>query len=333
MGIDQDGMKTGFGTLVTLAVCATLAGPCRANPVPDAVANQFRALVRQTAQTGVCPDTTQLAEYFGRFGLDLLSTSERAAVESQFEVFAPLLVEAQRPGQTLSFEVQALFRRRAGTTEREAMQKVLREWLTAPSSTLASGVDVSYPPSAVAAAVQRTRVTAAEMLAEWGDQSAGPLMARLAAPDTMSAEMAWHLARARECLRDPDARTFLVIDPDSSVRVNQTVEEVKEAGLRQGNLTSGQNQYRLNPAECRDLWAVIRESRVVDRGQRMGGGYSVVLEFADGVRASLSPTQPGYVVYTDNTSLDWRRWGRLKNEQLYKQISALVRREFGERAH
>jgi hypothetical protein len=313
------------------ALLSPIARTCIANPVPDAVAQEFRALVRTTADTGVCPDAAHLAEDFGQFGIDLLSTSEVAALERQFHVFAPILVEAQRPNHSLSFKVQAFYHKHANPTERAAMEHALREWLTAPlsSAPFHGMVRVVGPRSGVAQLAREARATAAEMLATWGDRDAAPLIANLCAPDTFGTDLGWHLTRAQKCLVDSTALSFVLPRPDRSVGLFETLENVEGANVRRGRLAYGDSLYALVPCEVTALWGMIQESTVDENTNWIGNNFCIVLEFADGVRASLSPTERGHVVYTDNTSLDYMNRLTLRSDRLWSWIADLFRRELG----
>lgn len=314
-------------SLFVLAPVPPLVRTCEANPVPDAIAEEFRALVRATAETGACPNPALLTRSFGSFGLDLLSREEIASVERRFDVFAPILVDAQRPEHRLNFQIQSLFRRRANPAQQAAMTQVLRDWLTAPLDS-APWSGIVWPLSAVRREIQRARVIAAEMLAQSGDVEAGPLMASLLAPDTIDVDLRWNLERAQECLADSTARTFILSRPDGSIHMFETSAEVMSAGIKRGMLSSSDTTHALSQREVSEIWGTLAQSVTSENTSWGWSGYCVLLEFADGVRAGLSPTEPGHVVYVDNTSLDYRRRLTLKNERLWSQISTLIRREF-----
>lgn len=206
------------------------------------------------------------------------------------------------------------------------MLKVLREWLTAPLPT-APWSGISGPSSMVRGEVQRARVVAAEMLSTWRDESAGSLMATIAASDTLLPEYAWHLDRARLCLTDSTAKTFIMPRGDGSIQLCKNARDVKKLVVQRGDLGHGEMPQTLKPSVLDDIWSEIGSSVVVANTGWTGSGQSMVLEFDDGVRACLDPTEPGHVVYTDNTSLDWRRRLTLDNKALWSWVSNTLARE------
>ena len=313
------------GALVAVAMLSCVQ-TCTANPVPDEVAQDFKNLVSETARTGKCSDPSRLAEYFGRYGTDLLSQAEIAGIERQFDIFAPILVESQRPPRRLSYDVQALYRKHASRVQRESMLHSLREWLTAPLLAAPWGGIVA-PSSMVRGEVQRARVIAAEMLSAWRDDSAGSLMATIAASDTLLPEYAWHLDRARLCLTDSTAKTFIMPRGDGSIQLLKKVGDVEKLLVQQGNLAHGKSPKSIKPSVLEEIWSEIGSSVVVENTGWLGSGQCIVLEFDDGVRACLDPTEPGHVVYTDNTSLDWRRRLTLDNKALWSWVSNTLARE------
>lgn len=312
-------------SLALVTVLLAVACPCRANPVPDEVGQEFRELVRVTTATGKCPDAARLAQHFGSFGLDLLAPAEVRGIEENFPVFAPIFVESQRPGNRLSYQVQALYRKHADRDERALMVQTLREWLTVPvlKDEAQNVVRLAGPASALAAEAQRSRATAAEILSAWRDHESASLMTALASADTLLDEFQWHIERSQLCLADSTARTFLYSLPDGSVRLFKKQADLKATAFKQTNLKQGRRGrfeepgYVLSSLERDELWTLLAKATVINNTNRTGSNDFLVVEFTDGVQAEFSPTEPGHLVYKDNTSLDYRRRLTLQSNELW----------------
>lgn len=316
---------------VLVAWCALPAHYPLANPVSDSVVEDFRILVHETAVTGKCPDAARLVRYFGSYGVALLSTSDLDDLDRKFTIFAPLMVEAQRPCQRLNFGLQAFYRERATPAQSAAMKSALRDWLTAHLDAAPWSVVVG-PASAAGREIQRSRIVAAEMLVAWEDAEAAPLMQRLAEPDTLTAELQWLLERAIACLHNPRALSFLHLDRSGSVQLLQTVEDLKRARMRRWNYRDGDAEYVLSSQEVTAFFRALSESHFRDPLARSWGVATIDLEFEDGVVASVSTSNPGCIAYKDNTSLDIQRQPMFENGALRAWILELYEREIGERS-
>lgn len=320
-----------LGLIVVLAAWLMLPSRlCQANPVPDRVAQDFRALVLQTAATGTCPDTSRLIQYFGNYGINLLSDSDLDEIDRAFAVFAPLLVEAQRPCEELDFKLQEFYRERATAEQRAAMTKALREWLSARLDS-APWSGVISPGSYVRTAVQQSRCVAAEMLVALADVDAAPLINRVAAPDTMAAEFQWFLKRSVECLTNPTARSFLHVDGDGSVGLSKGADSLEGAYMERWNHRAGDVEYTLTPQEIAVLFSELGTSRFRSSHARSSGASWIRLEFDDGVVANVNTSDPDCIVYTDNTSLDRERMLLLENPKLRSWIQETYDRRIGDR--
>ena len=178
----------------------------RANPVPDEVAEHFRSLVRATA-VGPCPDREHLVRDFGRFGLALITDDDRAAIGDQFDRFAPILIDAQRPPHRLHHDVEVLFLTIADDAQRSDYRDALLEWLTASIDRAPpdGSMIIEYEGDALRRVIARHRARAAEMLADFGDSRAVPHIDDLLGRPELDGDTHMSLERSRRRLVDPCA--------------------------------------------------------------------------------------------------------------------------------
>jgi hypothetical protein len=300
-----------------------------ANPVPDAVATRFRNNVLTTAQNRNCPDSASLVADFSSFGLDLLSSNHIKGIEQSFGTFAPLIVASQRPGnrRNISFELQRLYFRQADRNQRAAMFQVLREWLTAEiSDAPASGsMWVAAPPDAVRRIIDTARAAAAEVLANEGDTTALPLLAALDRRGLAEPHAAFVLKRSKIRLSTPCAMTFLEETRDGGLKRCGDLSGVRKMSIGRGHIDFHHDEQALDDVQVRELWALIPGVRKAPDSGWIGSGTALVIEFRNGVRASLSPTEPGRLVYADNTTMDYRRRITVQSDSLYDRVRELIR--------
>ena len=92
-----------------------------------------------------------------------------------------------------------------------------------------------------------------------------------------------------------------------------------------GDRANSRDQQKLNDGRVREVWALIPGARKASKSNWFGSGTALLIEFKNGVCASLSPTESGRLFYTDNTTMDWR-WGiTLQSDSLYAIVRELVR--------
>lgn len=305
---------------------------CEANPVPDRVINDFRSLVAKTAKDGVCPDEGRLEGYFSSYGLGFLRPSERDAIDKHFTIFAPILVSSQGPGHRPDMGIQRFYRDRADQWQRESMLCALRAFLTAdPKDTPKEGPGkIVYPPEVARDGLNRARVAAAEMLTFWHDRDALQLMEVVDAQENLTGELGWRLRRAEKRLDDSTAMTFFSVRSDGSLELYEKASDVDSAAVCRGGLGGfASSYYTLTPKEVESMWRLIGESRVCENTNWAGFTHSVIVVLHDGVRASLSPTERGHVVYEDNAGHSFSGRLTLESEPLWKWIWDIFHTEIG----
>lgn len=202
------------------AALATVPRPATANPVATEVAEHFNVLVAATAARH-CPDYDALVRDFGRFGLDLLTDKNRAAIGANFDRFAGILVEAQRPGHQLSHDIELLFIRHADEKQQQAYRDALLAWVV-------EGTDVIPPTGSLKIELTgrersrhllRHRARAADMLVDFGDDRvAESLDALLEHPD-VNDKICGALERTRARLKNSCGAGAIAFDAANGLSV------------------------------------------------------------------------------------------------------------------
>lgn len=320
--------------ILAILLALLFSGSGRTDPVPDELIHELWDLIDATAETGQCPDRERLVELFGSYGLGFLERSHRTKIEREFDVFAPVLVASQAPPYLPGLAVQGFYRENANEVQEQQMLMALGEWLTADiSEAPRTGTErLEGPEELVDEAIDYARTVAAEMLADWGDTGADSLMAALEVSGDLTDEALWRLRRARGRLVDPCAVSFLRVKPDGDLECCTVFSDLQHITAGRGGWRWHKEAYRLSPEEMESIWSLIPESRLGKKSNWGGNIYNIVFEFADGVKASMSPTEKGRLVYYDNTMLQGTGWHTLENKDLYTLVWDLFERELGAEA-
>jgi len=317
--------------LLAVGTVLLVQSPILADPVPDGLVHEFWDLVEVTADEGRCPDSNRLIDLFGTHGIGILEVSHRKKIVGEFEAFAPILAASQRPPYVPDLRLQTLYRGAAGEDQRAEMLTALREWLTADineaprkgTERLDGSIEELDP------FIDYARSVAAEMLADWQDQDAATLMVTLEQKGDLTEEAAWRVRRARERLTNPCAMSFLRAKPGGDVECCQGLRSLQHVTAGTGGWQYHKELYRLSPEEMGDVWALMEENHIGENSKWAGNVYVFAFEFADGVKASISPTEAGRLVYRDNTMLQGAGWLTLENEELYELVWEIFERELG----
>jgi hypothetical protein len=307
-----------------LAVVATLpfTSASLANPIADDLVGDYRALVENTARAAACPDPETLENYFGRFGIDLLSAKLIGRIHERFDVFAPLLVNSQRPPDyALDFRIQELYRARADSIQRAEMIDALRQWLTADIRQAAwhgSG-RITGPDDAVLREIESARATAAEMLSDWGDADAVPLMNAVEQKGVQNDEALRRILVARARLVDPCAGRVVRTGSNGPLELCAKREDLALATLyREGG------SRELSGAELDEVWRVLPAGAWDENADASGGSIYLTIQTAGGAAVTLSPTEPGWVSLVDDAPSERRFRRVMVNRELFDLLHGLA---------
>ncbi len=298
-------------TLTMILTCLILALPAMANPVPEDVAERFRELVRETA-AGSCPDREALVREFGRFGLDLLTEEDRAAIREHFDRFAPILVDGQRPNHELSHDIEMLFLELASESQLAAYRDALLEWLTEPiDSAPASGsMIILYPEDELPRVIGRHRAAAAEILADLGDERAARAIQALLEEHDLDDESRRSLERSLQRLDDPCSVGILRPTPGGSFIVCIEADDIVSVAV------DGIDVHR---EEIDAFAALLSDADTLPR--REGGccSGSIELVLADGTRGRLFRSmRPGWFMLEEDGSMVHRLQWILASTDLWE---------------
>jgi hypothetical protein len=323
-------MKPLISFVLATLICLVL--PAAGDPVPDAVVHKAWDLIETAVRTGRCADTQTLVDFLGAYGLHLIDEEHMSMITKDFNAIAPMLVLSQAPPSMPGISIQDFYRSRANAAQREEMLRALRKWLTAEVASYPQQgtIRMDMAPAQEEAAIRRVRAMAAEMLADWDDQSAEPLIAALEAEGSFEGNALWHLKRARARLTDPCAFSFLRKTPENDLQCCAAVSDLKMVTAGKGGWRHHEAKYELTPAEISVLWAELSRSEVSDKRPNVIPPYCIVFEFGDGVLADIRPTGDGAVLYTDNTMVDEAEQEiAIKNRNLHKLLWDLFESRMG----
>ena len=314
-----------------IAMAVFLFTSVRADPVPDSVVHELWDLIDATAETGRCPDRERLVELLGSHGIWFLEESHEKEVRRNFDVFAPILASSQAPPYVPDPALQEFYRANADEFERWLMLTALREWLSAEitEAPRRGSMRLDGPPEALDGPIDLTRSYAAEMIADWHDDGADSLMADLEKNGDLTEEALWRVRRARGRLVDPCAMSFLRVGSDGDCECCKTFSDIGHVSAGRGGWRYHKEAYRLSQEEVKAVWALIPGCRLGKNSKWAGNLHTVVFEFEDGVKASMSPTEAGRLVYRDNTMLDMGRWLTLENKDLYALVWEVLEERLG----
>jgi hypothetical protein len=295
-------------TAWTLAAATALLAVClaaSANPLPEPTWTELAQLVPRFAEAPSSEAGDTLA-YLLRVSPGAVAIRKNAQiVEANFDLFAPYLIEAHRPGVawTIAPGVADLYLQMADRPQRDAMLEVLRSWLL----TSAISPEVSAKYEQVAAVSVEDQVAVAEILSDAGDTVAIPAMRALQATIPKGSGAWVHLDQAVTRMSAALEAGFLVPTEESGVRLARGPEDatVMVAGRVVSESVAAGVFHELGKAESHSKTAMTR------------GGVIVRIEFADGLVGKLTWSEGSSFVYTDNarqnehrrTRVGVRGWG------------------------
>jgi len=202
-----------------------------------------------------------------------------------------------------------------------------------PEAPWEGGMRVDAPFEAVESSTVRARICAAEILSDWGDAGALPLMRDLLASADPSI-VAWFSSEKQDPLfplkmaivrtTSPDSAAFLRAGEDGLLRCCRSFDRVYSMVVRR---TSGADRLQhlppLDEKTSREVWSLISNGPSSASRGYGGGGLELTVYFHDGLIGHLAPIGEGRVIYTDNTRLE-RTGLTIENPELHDRIMALA---------
>ncbi len=291
----------------------------QANPVRDEVVMEFRNLVRITAQDRDCPDPDGLVGFLARFGLDLLERDHRLGIIENFDVFGPLLLEAQRPGRPFHYDVQSLCRRWAEGSMRTAVVDNLHDWLTAPIDSLEQpgSTWIEWSVDQERAATDRQRAKAAELLVEWNDRAAAPLIDALLRRSDLDEVARRYLSAARGRLDDPCHARLLHADDAGMLTVCVKREDI--LGIRGAG-----DQRDFSEEEIDAFCELLGASSLAPSSEGPGGWQAFEIRTRKGIEGTFRPIGTDRLLWRDDATQEIFHEITLENPALHDWLESMA---------
>ena len=322
--------------LVLSAIIGLWLPPCFGNPVPDETVRSFNNLIEHTARTGDCKNPEKLISYFREYGLGLLDEESLQSIPDNFDHFAALLLDSQRAPYPPNVGIQTLFRIHADRTQEREMILVLRHWLAADIKETRSGLNRIFSgehEDYTRDEVDRDRLRAALLLADWQDSHALSLIAPILKREDLKAETRHGFEQARARLMNPHATGLYQWDLEGDVMRCGQLSRIASIGIAETNSyyprESSRWEYSLTREEIRQFWTFAKQSELQDWPYRSWSTqHTLQIVFEDETGASISLLKDGSLIYSDFsiTALPGRRMS-LDNPALYYWIEQLWQRE------
>ena len=300
------GIWAALGAL--LAACVLTAPTARANPLPEPGQMSLYELMRQLPDEPTPENQSRFVALLRMFpGYAVTLPGNRRVIESNFDVFQPLFISAQKPGMVPSVngELQSLYFELADEPAREDMIEVLRSWLVAPSEPAPAWSEPASRDGDVVFPVQlEARVTAAELLSDLGDGPSRALIETIV--DSLGCDSVhphghcWYLEQAIRRLDDPRSACFLRSGEDGLIELCRGADEVESVSFEAR--AKGRPPVQLDGAAVGRVFAALAGASV--RGPRSvnrGAGYRLTVRFPDGLEAVVRLMAAGLFHYSDNS--------------------------------
>lgn len=341
------------------AICFCLAAlllevPCHANPISARDGEDIEQLPQRVADGGTNAERERWSDLLSRYGFDLFRAKSLRYVTRHLRQLTPLLIASQEPNRGLSLNVYSLhrvFRCSATPEDKEEMVRTLRRWLVEPLPRVevrfcgVRGADTTAWNRYV---VLRTRAIAAEILSDYRDQDAAPLI--LALERSLEAEPNRYevilfrpfIHRALERLINPHATGILARLCDAKVEGYAAPGTARAVTVHR----SRRDPHPAITSESTTCSALVQalesaQSPLLDEGWRVSRGwrglsqeFTIGITFANGDSASLTPVgRRGFlrtsraVLYSDNTRLEFLDNGNryiLESRDLIHQVDLLI---------
>lgn len=283
-----------FAVAALSALAPTIATP-QAQPLPDQTVNAWRAAIERWASRRAPEDRLILLRMFRAYGMPspVLSDSNLALMEREFERFAPILIEAQRPPFFAHADLQLWFRARATPTQSSSMMATLRLWLT-PEFGKADIEDSVRMADSIQRDLLQGRLYAVEELGKWRDRKALPDLKAMMPKYRGYRSIFGAAIRA---ITDSLGSGLLAIGPHGHVRVHRAFSELDSVTIVcMDDVTYGTVVWRADQKAQEAIWSSLSEFReavpkgttgIGDRDQSSFRASVLVFHFQDGVTVRL----------------------------------------------
>jgi hypothetical protein len=311
-------------SIATLVLAAPLAA---ASPISGSDIEAMNRLPARMLDHPTPAEERQFVTLLARYGVDqpeLYRPETRELFVEKYKALKPYLVASQRNGGEPEESIQSLVRSLGGREDRDRMCTALREWLSLPDDSLrpakvfylltsgANGKNVAKRE------LWGARCRAAEMLSDWGDTTALPLMRALLAGSIEPERARFSMIESVRRIESPDSAVFLTADASGRIVNHRSLAEVASASAGAEDALERGRGPRLDFVQIQRLWTALSGAMFGRRSPWTPGNSGVRLEFKNGLRALLVVTGAGSVEYTDNSRID--RWALTLDSAALNQV-------------
>jgi hypothetical protein len=250
-------------------------------------------------------DERDLMRQFGLYGVErsLLQPGTMALLERQFDLFAPLIVQAQSPpAYAPDRRLQEWYRAHANPKQAAAMLVALRSWIDAPVTQAPprGSLRVADPPEAVFAEIRADRLSAIELLGDWRDKSSLEFLRKLRTRRDLAGPV---LETSIRRIEDPSFTGTLAIARSGVVTLRRSRPELSslEVTYFVGTERSHQRTWTANAKAMDQIFLALASGTAVDlehpsfsRTPRVVQPNELRLEFRDGEVLTLRRVASGW---------------------------------------
>ena len=276
-----------------------------ANPIPDQVGREMNDRPPRWFHERHPEDERDLVRQFGFYGVQpsLLRPRTMALLEREFDLFAPLMVQAQSPpAYAPDRRLQEWYRAHANPKQAAAMLTALRSWIDAPVTQAPprGSLRVAGPPEAVFAEIRADRLSAIELLGDWRDKSSLEFLRKLRTRRDLAGPV---LETSIRRIEDPSFTGTLAIARSGVVTLRRSRPELSslEVTYFVGTDRSHQRTWTANAKAMDQIFLALASGTAVDlehpsfsRTPRVVQPNELRLEFRDGEVLILRRVSSGW---------------------------------------
>lgn len=294
-----------WGPMILCGAVLLFAVSGSANPVPTQVCREMNDRPARWLHERLPEDERDLVRQFGQYGVapSLLQRGTVALLERQFDLFAPLIVQAQSPpAYAPDRRLQEWYRAHANREQATAMLTALRHWVDAPVTQAPprGSLTVADPPEAVVAEIRADRLSAIELLGDWRDRRSLEFLRKLRTRRDLAGAV---LETSIRRIEDPTFTGTLAIAPSGVVTLRRSRPELSslEVAYFVGTDRSHQRTWTANAKAMDQIFLALANGTAVDlehptfsRTPRVVQPNEVRLEFRDGEVLTLRRVSSGW---------------------------------------
>lgn len=325
--------------ILSALVLLCCAPQLQANPVGIDVTGAFRDAVQGVIEGGPAQSDSVFVQLLGGDNIRFMRDDIWESLDAQFERFAPLFVQAQSPPYVIRDDILAWYWERADESQREAMLRGLRTWLTAAldDSVHYTKWGVRVRPRDERGRVLE-RVNAAEFLVDYHDEAALPLIEALR--DSIESrsgglqkmpggwvEVWWYLHQAAMRMEHPEQAVLCTPTDSGGLQISARAQDIAVARYVPFFVDSHPEMpvTRAAAAQVMDLLrggTVVGQCRERRRAPCSHRNDGMMIQMSDGRELTLSSEADDVVLCSDNTR--YFRWAyKVRQPELQSMLEEM----------